>query len=595
MTMGKLTRNFTLVALVFSLVWALAGCSKTGSSGKDPNVDYFTCTMHPSVKSQDAKAKCPICSMDLVPVMKKGASAEGHDHQRGAMAMPMGDGMTAAGPMFSEFSVPVERQQQIGVTYAAAEKKPLHHAIRSVGMVVPDKTRHWEFVARVEGYVQKLYVTSPGEPIEEGQPLLTIYSPELSTAEREMVNLLDARDRATTAEGKASTERSIGAARRRLEQWNITATQIAELEKTRKPSEFLTLNSPFKGVVEDVPVDQGRKVMIGDHLVDVADLSLVWVWAEFYEDELSMLAKGQKVRITAKAYPGQTFEGELSLINPFLMEMKRTAKVRVDIPNADFKLRPGMYVNLELAMDMGEGLTIPVSAVMPTGSRTLVFVDKSEGKLEPRAVQLGRKYGDIYEVLDGLKEGERVVASANFLIDAESKVQGAVKSFEEPPRGKMEMKAVALPAEARQPYELLFAIYLAIQKGLTADDFNVIAKHATPLREQIDAIVAANIAPSEMADAYRQKLEALKAAAGGRAPANLEEARIFFGQVSAPLVALTTQFSPPLARPLTVAHCPMWEKSPADWIQAGDKIENPFMGSKMPGCGAVVTMLGAAK
>ena len=431
MTLGKLTRNFALIALLLGLVWGLAGCSKTGSSGKDPNVDYYTCTMHPSVKSQDPKAKCPICSMDLVPVMKKGAPAAGHDHRHGGISMPMA-GDTKAGSGFNEFSVPVERQQQIGVTYAPAEKKPMRHTIRSVGMVVPDKTRHWEFVARVEGYVQKLYVTSPGEPIEEGQRLLTIYSPELSTAERELVSLLDARDRATTAEGKASTERSITAARRRLEQWNITASQIAELEKTRNPSEFLTLNSPFKGVVEDVPVDQGRKVMVGDHLVDVGDLSVVWVWAEFYEDELSMLAKGQKVRVTAKAYPGQTFEGELGLINPFLMEMKRTVKVRVDIPNPDFKIRPGMYVNIELAMDMGEGLTIPVSAVMPTGSRTLVFVDKGQGKLEPRPVQLGRKYGDIYEVTDGLKEGERVVASANFLIDAESKVQGAVKSFEEP-------------------------------------------------------------------------------------------------------------------------------------------------------------------
>ena len=411
----KFIRHFIITAVLLGL----AACDKIGGAKNDPNVDYFTCAMHPSVHLHDAKAKCPICAMDLLPVLKKGAPGT-------TAAKP------TAGTMLSEFSVPVERQQQIGVTYATAEKKPLHHTIRSVGMVVPDKTRHWEFVARVEGYVQKLHVTSPGEPIEEGQPLLTIYSPELSTAERELVNLLDARDRATTPEGKASTERSLGAARRRLEQWNITAPQIAELEKTRKPSEFLTLNSPFKGVVEDVPVDQGRKVMVGDHLVDVADLSVVWVWAEFYEDEFSMLAKGQKVRITAKAYPGQNFEGELSLINPFLTEMKRTAKVRVDIPNADFKLKPGMYVNIELAMDMGEGLTIPVSAVMPTGSRTLVFVDKGAGKLEPRAVQLGRKFSDIYEVLSGLKDGERVVASANFLIDAESKVQGAVKSFEEP-------------------------------------------------------------------------------------------------------------------------------------------------------------------
>jgi Cu(I)/Ag(I) efflux system membrane fusion protein len=325
--------------------------------------------------------------------------------------------------------VPVERQQQIGVTYATAEKKALRHTIRSVGMVVPDKTRHWEFVARVEGYVQKLYVTSPGESVEAGQPLLAIYSPELTTAEREIVNLLDARDRSSSAEARANSERLIEAGRRRLEQWNITAEQITALEKTRKPVEFLTLNSPFKGVIEDVPVEQGRKVMIGDHLVAVADLSVVWVWAEFYEDELPMLEKGQKVRLNTNSYPGEIFEGAVSLIDPFLAETKRTAKVRIDIPNTDFKLRPGMYVNLDLAMDMGEGLTIPVSAVMPTGARSLVFVDKGNGALEPRLVQLGRKFGDSYHVLDGLKEGDRVVASANFLIDAESKVQGAVKSF----------------------------------------------------------------------------------------------------------------------------------------------------------------------
>jgi Cu(I)/Ag(I) efflux system membrane fusion protein len=354
--------------------------------------------------------------MNLVPVLKKGAAAN-----------------PAKGPMLSEFSVAVARQQQIGVTYATAETRPLYHVIRSVGTVAADRTKHWEFVARVEGYVQKLHVTSAGERVEEGQPLLTIYSPELSTAERELVNLLDARDRAATPEARASATRSIEAAHRRLEQWNITPAQIAELEKSRKPSEFLTLNSPIRGIVESVPVDQGRKLMVGDHLVDVADLSVVWVFSEFYEDELSMLKKGLKVRVTSRAYPGENFEGELSLIDPFVAEMKRTARMRIDLPNPEYKLRPGMYVNVELGMSMGDGLTIPVSAVMPTGRRSLVFIDKGEGRLEPRFVQLGRKYGELYEVLEGLKTGERVVASANFLIDAESKVQGAIKSFEEPP------------------------------------------------------------------------------------------------------------------------------------------------------------------
>jgi Cu(I)/Ag(I) efflux system membrane fusion protein len=375
--------------------------------------------------------------MDLVPVMKKGADAGAGGPQHDSMAMA-GETKMANGPMFSEFSVPVERQQQIGVTYATAEKKPLHRHIRAVGMIVPDRSKQWGYVARVEGYVQNLYVISPGEAVKEGAPLLTIYSPDLLTAERELVNLLEARDRASSPEGRASAERLIGAARRRLEQWNIEAKQIGDLEKDRKPSEFLTLNSPFDGVVQDVPVEQGRKVMAGDPLVTVSNLSSVWIWAEFYEDELSMIATGQKVKLTAISYPGQMFEGEIRLVDPFINEMTRTSRVRIDVPNADRKLRPGMYLNVELAMDMGERLTVPVSAVMPTGLRTLVFVDKGAGKLEPRLVELGAKYGDIYEVRSGLKEGERAVASANFLIDAESKVQGAVKSFEEPRAVDME-------------------------------------------------------------------------------------------------------------------------------------------------------------
>ena len=185
--------------------------------------------------------------------------------------------------------------------------------------------------------------------------------------------------------------------------------------------------------MEAVPVDQGRNVRMGDHLVDVADLSGVWVWADVYENELSSVRVGQTVKVTTAAYPGQDFEGTISLINPFLNEAQRTAKVRIDIPNADFRLRPAMYVNAVLATGGSrEALTIPVGAVMPTGTRSLVFVDKTQGRLEPRAVQLGEKYGDRYAVKEGLSEGERVVSSANFLIDAEAKVQGALKSFEEP-------------------------------------------------------------------------------------------------------------------------------------------------------------------
>src|SRR5438067_7696812 len=436
----QLTKVATVLALLVFLV--AASCSKQNSSPANSNIDYWTCTMHPSVHAKDP-GKCPICSMDLVPVMKgsgetkpspaqteqtKGSEMKGMSGMKGMPGMKGGAETNA--PQTSEFVVPVERQQQIGVRWAKTERKPLRHAIRSVGMIVPDRSRNWQFVSRVDGYVQKLNVTSPGEIVEKDAPILAIYSPDLLTSEREFVELLRMRDQAKSKDARETPQRLIESARRRLQLWNITEQQVAELEKTRKASDTLTLLSPFRGVVQSVPVEQGKSVKMGDMLVEVADLGVVWVWAEFYENELSMLQTGEKIAVTATSYPGENFDGTISLIKPFIDEMKRTAKVRIDIPNADFKLRPGMYLNTELAMNMGEALTVTVSAIMPTGERNVVFVDKGEGKLEPRIVQLGAKYGDIYEVQSGLQEGERVVASANFLIDAESKVQGALKEFE---------------------------------------------------------------------------------------------------------------------------------------------------------------------
>jgi len=451
-----LKRIGVVVALLGLL--SVASCSKHGAGAtKDSNIDYWTCTMHPSVHAAKP-GKCPICSMNLVPVMKRSGGETkpeqpaqqktGGDMKStsgGSMpdmpGMPgMKQGAQTSAPQTSEFVVPVERQQQIGVTYAKVERKPLEHTIRSVGAIVPDKGRNRQFVSRVDGYVQKLHVTSPGEVVEKDAPLLSIYSPDLLTTEREFVELLRMRDEAKSREARDTPERLIESAKRRLQLWNVTQEQIAELQRTRQATDTIMLLSPFRGVVQSVPVEQGKSVKMGDMLVEVADLSVVWVWADFYENELSMLQTGQTIAVTAKSYPGEKFDGTISLINPFIDETKRTAKVRIDIPNSDFKLRPGMYVNAELAMNMGEALTVPVSAIMPTGTRSVVFVDKGEGKLEPRIVQLGAKYGDIYEVKSGLAEGERVIASANFLIDAESKVQGALKDFADEKTGAPESK-----------------------------------------------------------------------------------------------------------------------------------------------------------
>ena len=408
------------VVLIALVSWLATSCSRPEQKMPD-NVAYYTCPMHPSVRSQDSKARCPICGMALVPVKKNSAPADQSAQTNSPAEESPG-----------EFKVAIERQQQIGVTYTKVETRPLELTIRTVGVVTYDKQRHWDYVSRFEGYVQKLEVSSRGDLVEKGQALMSIYSAELSLAQREFVNLLRSRDEAKKSGSQpalASIERMLEAARHRFNVWNISEKQVSDLEQTRESQSTLMFYSPFKGVVQDLLVDQGRRVNVGDHLVDIADLSVVWVWADFYQDELPLLKKDQPITITSQSYPDQKFPGKIQVIDPFLNDAKRTGRVRLEILNPDLKLRPDMYVDVELKLDLGKGLAVPVSAVLPTGAHNIVFVDKDAGKLEPRFIELGRKFGDFYAVKLGLSEGERVVSSANFLIDAEAKIQGALKSW----------------------------------------------------------------------------------------------------------------------------------------------------------------------
>jgi len=407
---------------------ALVGCSRPGatSTASASDIDYYTCTMHPSVHSHDPDAKCPICGMDLVPVKKAEAQTK-----TASVSAPAVDG-AAATDQPHEFSIPLDRQQMIGVTYATVGTQPLRRTIRTVGLVAVTSAKHWDYVARVDGYVHNLNVAAPGDPVKKGQALMDLYSPDLVATEEEYVDLLRMRDngrRSPNAATAETAERLLAGARARLKQWNISDAEIDAVEKTGAAEEFLRLNSPVDGLVEEVAVHEGRHVAVGDHLVDLVDLSSVWVWAEFYENELPLLQPGLAVTITGAALPNLSIPGRIAVIDPFLNERKRTGRVRIDVENADFRLRPNAYVDVTLALDEGTGLTVPVDAVLPTGEHNIVFVDKGAGRLEPRFVQLGGKFGEIYHVTGGLAAGERVVSSANFLVDAESKVQGALKSW----------------------------------------------------------------------------------------------------------------------------------------------------------------------
>ena len=416
----KMKHLSLLTPLLLAIGLLLSACSRAPvPADSTSNVDYYTCSMHPSVRSQDPNGKCPICGMSLIPVLKKNSSpaAKETNHVHSHDAAMAND--TNQNEQPTEFSVPVARQQLIGVTYATVEPRLLTSTLRTVGTITYDKQRHWDFVSRNEGYVQKLEVSSRGETVEKNQPLLTLYSPDVLTTEQEFLNLLQMRDEAQKNHSEAaqqSAEQLIASAKRRLLFWNLTTNQIAQLETSRTATDSLTLYSPFKGVVQNLSVDQGRRVAMGDHLVDIADLSVVWVWAQFYQEDLPLLKKEMPVTIISDSYPDEKITGKIALIDPFINDATRTIRVRIDVPNPDFKLRPDMYVNVLLENTLNDALSVPVNAVLPTGEHNIVFVNQGNGKLQPRFVELGRKYGDYYLVKRGLQPGEQVVNSANFLI-----------------------------------------------------------------------------------------------------------------------------------------------------------------------------------
>lgn len=547
--------------------------------------------------------------MDLVPVLKqlasdspngRGKEAAGAMTDNGSMgAMPMAS-PNQAGNKPTEFSVPVERQQQIGVTYASAERRPIQLSIRSVAVLEPDQAKIFEYVARVDGYIQELRVSSPGEQVNAGQPLVTIYSPELRSSEQELVNLLNESDRAGSM--RASLDQVVEASKQRLRQWNVSDEEIKALEKNRKPADTFILRSPFSGVIEDVPMKQGMSVKTGDRLVGVMDLSRLWLWADFYEDEVGLLRVGQRLDISFPAYPSKKFEGQIGAIDRRLDPMKRTTRVRIDLDNSEDQLRPGMFANVELKIDGGEGLTVPVDAVLPTGSRSLVFVDKGSGKLEPRFIQVGRSFtqtnanGEMSydEVLNGLSEGERVVSSANFLIDAESRIQGALKTWD-PDSETKEKSSPGAPAQSQKrpqgqnaisAFQSVFGAYNRIHDSLAEDQPEGIAAQAVSLRGAIRQLISST--PELMKqDGYRNALTKLRRTAEGFDARNLEDSRAQFGFFSADLIAFLKLYPGLSEHPLYAVTCPMWKESPARWLQTTSQVKNPFLGKQMPDCGEV--------
>jgi Cu(I)/Ag(I) efflux system membrane fusion protein len=329
--------------------------------------------------------------------------------------------------------IPLDKQQLIGVTTTAVTTRSLQRTIRTVGRVEIDERRLAAVAPKFEGWIEKLYVDYTGMHVKKGEPLADVYSPELFATEQEFLNLIkwkgatpqgQARDEETARLLSRDAEAIIDAARQRLRLMDIGDEQIREIETTGKTVRTLTLVSPVDGTVIQKTAVRGMRFMAGEKLFDIADLSTVWILADIYENEIPFVREGDTARIGLSNLPGREFTARVEYIAPTLSGETRTTKVRLSMPNPEGRLKPQMFTNVELKVGLGKRLVVPDDAVLDSGTRQIVYVDKGDGIFEPREVELGFRAEGYREVLKGLKAGEKVARSATFLIDSEAQLKG---------------------------------------------------------------------------------------------------------------------------------------------------------------------------
>ena len=352
-----------------------------------------------------------------------GAPPESHEEgsagQVGRASLPAG---------MAEVEIPFERRQLAGVRTEELAVRQLSRDLRTVCLVVADERRIRRIQTKISGWVEELFVNFTGDLVRSRQPILAIYSPELVATQREYLLALEA-GAATDAPGSPfGRERTLllESARARLELFDVDGAQIAELERTRTPRRRVVLHSPIGGYVTFKSVLQGTYVTPEMELYTVADLDTVWIWADVTEEEIPLVSLGQTARIEVASAPGER-SGAVSFVQPTLDAATRTLRVRFDVANPEGALKPGMYATVILERPFGEVLALPEEAVIDTGVRKVVFVEVTDGRFQPREVKLGRRGDAHYEVLEGLAPGERVVVSAQFLLDSESRLRGVAR------------------------------------------------------------------------------------------------------------------------------------------------------------------------
>ncbi|NDP38057.1 MAG: efflux RND transporter periplasmic adaptor subunit [Rhodoferax sp.] len=332
----------------------------------------------------------------------------------------------------NQVRISTEKVQKLGVRVEAAQLRTLDKSVRAAGRVEPDERRLYTIAPKFEGYVERLHANVTGQPVAKGQPLFEVYSPELVSAQREYAVAMQgvAALKDASSQAQSGMQQLAKSSLARLKNWDISEQQIKSLTQSGTTQRTLTFRSPVAGIVMEKKAVQGMRFMPGEMLYQVADLSHIWVVADVFEQDLGLVKTGAQAQVQINAYPGKVFTGKVTYVYPTLKAETRTVPVRVELANPGLLLKPGMFAQMEMQVAAkGQVVTVPVSAVIDSGTRQIVLIEKGAGRFEPREVKLGARSDNYVEILDGVKDGEPVVVAANFLIDAESNLKAAVGGF----------------------------------------------------------------------------------------------------------------------------------------------------------------------
>jgi len=604
-----------------------AGEESVAETGESETTQWWTCSMHPQIR-QPKPGKCPICFMDLIPVTSDEAD--------------VGERQIS----FTEAAIKLMEVQT-----TAVERKFVEAVVRMVGKVDYDETRVKNITAWVPGRIDRLYVDFTGITVKKGDHLVYLYSPELLEDQRALLAALNASKNIKAGNSEFAERLKIGnieAVERRLKLRGLTDEQIKQIEKTGEPVTHITIYSPIGGVVIHKNATEGIYVDTGTPIYRVADLSQLWVKLDAYESDLPWIRYGQKVEFTTEAYPGEVFEGRISFIDPVLNEKTRTVKLRVNVDNADGKLKPDMFVRAVVRSEVAEAgrimapemagkwicpmhpavvkaepgncdicgmdlvtteslgyevdipneppLVIPESAPLITGTRAVVYVrlpDREKPTFEGREVILGSRAGDFYLVKKGLAEGELVVTNGNFKIDSALQIQ-AKPSMMSPDDGGMYEEAFEVSDQFREQIWTVVESYVSLREALAGDNMNLTVTAAESALESLSG-VDMSLLSTEPHEIWMDRSAKMSNALNQIQNADdIDAARKAFESLSNELIAVVGQFGIPETQKLYQIHCPMaFENKGADWLQLNEDVQNPYFGAAMLKCGEVAEVIGA--